>query len=176
MSGHIVYINISDLLILQKKTMTGYKCPLPKPATPLHYKTNEMTAEEIYSHFITCNIPPNGLDLMAFAQKIRANAVTVEAYCADTLVGFCACYMNDLTTRTAYITHIAIVPAYRSCGYGKQLLEQTINTARELGFVRICLEVLKTNTPAFQMYQSFHFHIIADHISKWLMSRELSVD
>ncbi len=153
--------------------MIGYKCPSEQPITPLHYKMDEMSADEIYAYFQTCRVRIDGVDLMAFAQKIRTNAVTIEAYSYSTFIGLCACYMNDLATRTAYITHIAIVPAYQGRGYGKQLLDQTIATARERGFVRLNLEVLKTNTPALNLYQSHHFTIVEDHTAKWLMSLAL---
>lgn len=134
---------------------------------------DEITANEIYAYFQTCHVRIEGVDMMKFAQKIRANAVTIEAYSSIVFVGLCACYMNDFATQTAYITHIAVVPAYQGCGYGKQLLEQTIATARERGFERINLEVLKNNTPAINLYQSHHFRIIDDHTAKWLMSLEL---
>lgn len=142
-------------------------------ATPLHYKMDEMTANEIYAYFQTCHVRIEDVDLMAFAQKIRTNAVTIEAYSSTIFVGLCACYMNDLATRTAYITHIAIVPAYQGRGYSRQLLEHTIATARARGFVRLNLEVLKDNTPALHLYQSHHFTIIEDHAAKWLMSLAL---
>ena len=111
---------------------------------------------------------------MQFALKIRTNAVTIEAYIANHLVGLCACYMNDFQTKTAYITHIAISPQYRGCGYGKQLLEKTIALAAKKGFRFLNLEVLKTNTPALALYQSHDFTIIEYRNTKYLMSLHLA--
>ncbi len=152
----------------------GYKCLSQQPVTPLYFKTDELTAEEIFAFFRICHTHIDGVDLKQFAEKIRTNAVTIEAYLANQMVGLCACYMNDYATRTAYITHIAIAPQYRGCGYGKQLLEQTIDLATEKGFRHLNLEVVKTNTPALTLYQSHHFIIIEDRNTKYLMSLHLA--
>ncbi|HCE48231.1 MAG TPA: hypothetical protein DEQ84_06230 [Prevotellaceae bacterium] len=154
--------------------MTGYKCPLTKPVTSLRIKTDKVTADLIYTHFTDCQIHIDGVNLAEYANKIRQNATTIEMWNADTLVGLCACYMNDYATQTAYITHIAISPQYRGFGYGKYLLEQTIAVAIEKGFLYLNLEVLKTNIPALTLYQSYHFTIIEDRNTKYLMSLHLA--
>ncbi len=154
--------------------MTIYKCPLPKPVTSLRLLTDKVTADLVYTHFTDCQIHIDCVNLIEYAQKIRQNATTIEMWDADTLVGLCACYMNDYQTQTAYITHIAISPQYRGFGYGKQLLESTISIAKERGFRHLNLEVLKTNTPALRLYLSHHFTIIEDRRTKYLMSLPLA--
>ena len=154
--------------------MTGYKCPLTKPVTSLRIKTDKVTADLVYTHFTDCQIRIDGVKLMEYAQKLRRNATTIEMWDAGTLVGLCACYMNDYETRTAYITHIAVSPQYRGCGYGKHLLETTIAAAAEKGFLQLNLEVLKTNLPALTLYQSHHFTITEDRTTKYLMSLHLA--
>lgn len=91
--------------------MTGYKCPLTKPVTSLRIKTDKVTADLVYTHFTDCQIHIDGVNLVEYAQKLRRNATTIEMWDADTLVGLCACYVNDYETRTAYITHIAVSPS-----------------------------------------------------------------
>lgn len=140
----------------------------------LRKSLNEIDETGIYAHFQDCQIRIDGVNLMEYAQKLRRNATTIEMWDADTLVGLCACYMNDYETRTAYITHIAVPPQYRGCGYGKHLLETTIAAAAEKGFLRLNLEVLKTNLPALTLYQSHHFTIIEDRTTKYLMSLSLA--
>ena len=152
----------------------GYTCQSPQPVIPLNFKTDNLKTEEIFAFFNICHTFIDGVDLMQFALKIRTHAVTIEAYIANQLVGFCACYMNDYNTQTAYITHIAISSEYRGKGYGKQLLEKTIAIAQEHGFQKLNLEVLKTNLPALALYQSHDFTIIEDRNTKYLMSLHLA--
>jgi len=134
---------------------------------------NTITPAQLLKHFQDCAVSIDGRDLQNHIAKLSSLCTIVELWDSNALVGLCACYMNDLATRTAYITHIAIVPAYQGRGYGRQLLEHTIATARARGFVRLNLEVLKDNTPALHLYQSHHFTIIEDHAAKWLMSLAL---
>lgn len=139
-----------------------------------HISIDQINTNDIYTHFQDCQIHIDGVNLVEYAQKLRRNATTIEMWDADTLVGLCACYMNDYETRTAYITHIAISLQYRGCGYGKLLLETTIAAAAEKGFLRLNLEVLKTNFPALALYQSHDFTIIEDRNTKYLMSLYLA--
>ena len=136
----------------------------------IHISIDQINTQDVYAHFIDCQTHIDGVNLVEYACKIRQNATTIELWGADTLVGLCACYMNDYDTRTAYITHIAIAPQYRGCGYGKQLLEKTIALATEKGFRYLNLEVVKTNTPALSLYKSHNFIIIEDRNTKYLMS------
>lgn len=140
----------------------------------LRKSINEIDETGIYTHFTDCQIHIDGVNLIEYAQKLRRNATTIEMWDADTLVGLCACYMNNYETRTAYITHIAISPQYRGRGYGKQLLEKTIALAIEKGFRYLNLEVLKANVPALALYKSHNFTIIEDRTTKYLMSLHLA--
>lgn len=126
-------------------------------------------------HYKDCNMPIAGVNMRKHSEKLCALATMILVYTADeNLVGLCACYMNDYNTKTAYITHIAISPQYRGCGYGKQLLEKTIALAAKKGFRFLNLEVLKTNTPALALYQSHDFTIIEYRNTKYLMSLHLA--
>lgn len=81
----------------------GYTCQSPQPVIPLNFKTDNLKTEEIFAFFHICHTFIDGVDLMQFALKIRTHAVTIEAYIANQLVGFCACYMNDYNTQTALL-------------------------------------------------------------------------
>lgn len=135
----------------------------------------KITPESLLQHYKDCNMLIDGADMHKHSEKLCALATMILVYTADeNLVGLCACYMNDYNTQTAYITHIAISPQYRGCGYGKQLLEKTIALAAKKGFRFLNLEVLKTNLSALALYQSHDFTIIEDRNTKYLMSLHLA--
>lgn len=136
---------------------------------------DSITTSQLLQHFYDCNTIIADVYMQAHIAKLCTLATMIVANINDKKhIGLCACYMNNYETRTAYITHIAISPQYRGCGYGKQLLEKTIALAIEKGFLYLNLEVVKTNIPALTLYQSYHFTIIEDRNTKYLMSLHLA--
>lgn len=57
----------------------------------------------------------------------------------------------------AHITNIAVKDIYRGKGYGKFLLSELIEQAKNLGCNNITLEVKITNVPAINLYLSYGF-------------------
>lgn len=57
----------------------------------------------------------------------------------------------------AQITDIAVLPAYRGCGFGRALLQDLIARAKQRGAEEISLEVRASNTPAIALYASHGF-------------------
>ena len=55
------------------------------------------------------------------------------------------------------ITNVAISPACRNGGIGRQLVTELIRRAKEKGIVRIYLEVRVSNEPAIRLYQGCGF-------------------
>jgi RimJ/RimL family protein N-acetyltransferase len=47
--------------------------------------------------------------------------------------------------------------AYRNRGYGRRLLQATLDAARKAGFERVELDVYTTNTNAIRLYESMGF-------------------
>lgn len=134
---------------------------------------NRATVEDILAHFVECQTCIGG-DLDYYARKIRKNATTIEIWNAGVLIAFCACYMNDIRNKMAYITHIAVLPAYHGMGYGKLLLKHTISLAGKGGFQRMDLEVAKTNVVALNLYRFYHFKIVENRGDKYLMSLQFA--
>jgi ribosomal protein S18 acetylase RimI-like enzyme len=62
--------------------------------------------------------------------------------------------------KRAWIGGFGVAPEHRSRGYGKQLLETLVQTARDRGIETIQLEVLADNLPAIRAYRNARFERI----------------
>jgi GNAT superfamily N-acetyltransferase len=55
------------------------------------------------------------------------------------------------------IANVAVLPAYRGRGIARRLVAAAVELAEARGAQRIVLDVVKGNTPAFQLYNSMNF-------------------
>jgi N-acetylglutamate synthase-like GNAT family acetyltransferase len=65
--------------------------------------------------------------------------------------------LHQTSENTAEIKRMYIQPAYRGKGYGKTLLQQLLEKAKELGCHTIHIETARFMTAAQNLYQSFGF-------------------
>ena len=72
----------------------------------------------------------------------------------DTLVGYIM-YHNVIDE--SVIINLAIDPAYQRKGYGKELLENTLNQLTDKGFTHFYLDVRVSNLAALTLYEEFGF-------------------
>jgi Acetyltransferases len=93
------------------------------------------------------------------AEKFSENAVFISAQVNDTTVGFCAFYANDVSTRTAFISMIAVSSEYRKLGIGQALIDETIIISQKLGMDMIKLEVAEDNEAAIKFYKKNGFKL-----------------
>lgn len=119
-----------------------------------------LTANELEEHFKTAGIKLPGVNLSHHAQKIFHNAHLIEAWDNHhCLIGIVACYMNDMQSRKAFITHVYVNTSHRGMGIANLLLEQCKITAKNMGFISIELEVAKNNLAALNLYYKHGFSI-----------------
>lgn len=111
----------------------------------------------------------DGIDVLSHSQKIRKYATTIEAWKEDTLVGLCTCYLNNVVSGIAYVTHIQVHSGYRRMGVGQELMNATISLAKEKRFSILQLEVNVDNTIAIAFYKTNGFLIKENHTSKYLL-------
>ncbi len=86
---------------------------------------------------------------------------------------------------TQHVCEIGIIvdPDYRGKGVGNRLLEKAIQTAKHLGFEKICLSTFHTNSNAISLYKKFgfqevgrrkkQFKIADEYIDEILMERKI---
>ena len=70
------------------------------------------------------------------------------------IIGYAGCWiLGD----EAQITNVAILPEYRGCGAGTQLMAASIAAACARGATAMTLEVRPSNAPALALYHHFGF-------------------
>lgn len=74
--------------------------------------------------------------------------------CDGEIIGYCGMWV---LFEEAHITNIAIHPAFRGNGYGKQLLHASMRAAASFGAEMMTLEVREHNTVAQRMYDEMGF-------------------
>lgn len=93
------------------------------------------------------------------------------------IIALCAGYTNDLKNRLGYISVVASLPEYTNKGYGKIVVQNFIEKAKETGMKSIHLYVDKENSAALHMYRKLGFvewHIADEprpkdkHLIRWL--------
>lgn len=143
----------------------------------IKYHINHSSIEDIISHWKFCNeIFLNSLsqqmDLEAYALKICTHAIRFEAW-ENNLVGLVACYLND-ESGMGYITNVSIAEGYEGKGIARQLVEQCIAHANEIGFKMINLEVEENNLKAIGLYENLGFTLLNKQSNgKLLMQKKI---
>ncbi len=99
------------------------------------------------------------VNIQDYVDKIYRNAVQFWAIESqkNEIAGFMACYFNDFDNRTGFITTISVRKDYQGFGIGKRLLSEAIVYALELNFIKLVLDVYKTNDRAIELYKKNGF-------------------
>ncbi len=63
----------------------------------------------------------------------------------EKIYGFCACYMNDVLNKVAFISMFATLPNNRGIGIGSKMMEYIVNVAKQNDMQMIRLQVDKGN-------------------------------
>ena len=98
---------------------------------------------------------------LELVEKISNYAIFLVAYSSD-VAGYCAIYINDIESKTAYITLIATEKSHQRMGIGKDLLDRTEEETLKKGFNKIKLEVKKENKNAIHFYEKNGFKIVSE--------------
>lgn len=72
----------------------------------------------------------------------------------------------------SHVTTVAVAPEYRSCGYGRMLMNLLIDYSREHGVDTMVLEVRVSNIPAIKLYSSLGFRKIGIRRNYYAETRE----
>ena len=89
--------------------------------------------------------------------KIDKYAEFFVACSEGDVCGYAAMYNNNLVTKAAYITMIAVRDVYQGKQIGSRLMEVCIDSAVKMGMRTIRLEVSKSNLKAAAFYQKTGF-------------------
>lgn len=143
-----------------------------------NYTINQAKYEDIEKHLLQCSkLFSPALDTYVsipdYSKKIRDNAITVEAWYSDELIGLVACYLNNDKTHEGYITNVSIIHAYHGKGIAKKLIKNTIEEALSKNFKTLNLEVEVDNKLAIELYRQSDFVLNGRIGSKYLMINRL---
>jgi ribosomal protein S18 acetylase RimI-like enzyme len=145
----------------------------------IEYTINKSSFHDIFVHLNKCNsiFKPcldTRVNIESYAQKIKNNAVTFEAWHESELAGLIAAYFTDADKEIAYITNVSILEQIGGKGIGTSLLLECIKYASMHQFRRMTLRVSKESQAAIRLYKKFEFYEIADEESEILMSKKIS--
>ena len=112
--------------------------------------------------------------LEVFAEKLFRYAENYVMVQHNTELGFISFYANDMVTRRAYLTVIAVDARYQKKGIGSRALQFMLDECRARQMATIRLEVDTMNDNAIGFYQMHGFSIVeeASEVSV-IMEREV---
>lgn len=145
----------------------------------IEYKVNQADIKVITTHLNECDAlfnPPlsSSVTIKNYAEKIKVNAFTFEAWDGKELIGLVACYLNDKETLQGYVTNVSVLKKMHRKGIAKELLEKTQEKAIALGFKLLKLEVDVNNEKAIKFYKSLGFELSGRIGSKYFMVKRLN--
>lgn len=123
----------------------------------IDYKINFAECVDLAQHLRECDtqffpLLSSYVDIDSYAEKIKNNALTIEAWHNNKLVGLVACYANDIRLIEAYITNVSVLAIYSKKGIASNLLDICIELIQRKGFKSILLEVKSKNSIAISLY------------------------
>lgn len=97
------------------------------------------------------------VNIPQFVDKILTFATILTIIKQGELKAFIGFYDNDKNKEVAYLTIIAVCKECWHLGYGKKMLEFSINEIKQKGFKLYCLEVDQNNLNAIKLYKKYGF-------------------
>lgn len=107
----------------------------------------------------------DALDRLIPGLKAHPTTLILLAYADEKAVGLATCFRGFSTFFALPLVNIhdlAVLPAFRGQGIGRQLLDAVAEKARVLGCCKVTLEVLENNTRARHVYEAAGFAQAAD--------------
>ena len=125
---------------------------------------SEWMAKEISEHFkidilaargISCIREYVASDFDRLISEVSSRGVFYLVEFEGVIIGMGA--LDQIREKTGAIKRMYIRPSYRGKGYGKALLQQLLQKAREFGYYSVYLDSGRFMTTAHKLYRSFGF-------------------
>jgi ribosomal protein S18 acetylase RimI-like enzyme len=145
----------------------------------IEYRVNTAQFDHIVEHLNISApgfIPPldTYINIEQYAKKIRANAVTFEAWHENKLVGLAAVYYNDMDSKIGFCTNLSILKNYQRISIGSRLINDAINYGIEHGFTKLNLEAKIVNEKAIGFYEKTGFVQVGINNDCYIFSYKLN--
>jgi len=98
-----------------------------------------------------------GIDIKKYVSKIQEFATIISISKEEEIKAFIAFYENDENKNEAFLTMLAVSKDCWHLGYGKSLLEFSIQELQKKGFKRYKLEVKEVHLNAVKLYVKYEF-------------------
>lgn len=127
--------------------------------TPIRSRVDIENVLRVFDDFFVPRLSVQVGNLATYAQTLAKFGSLLVARKSDTeeIAGFVAFYANDLVAREAYISLLAVSPAYRGFGLGSQLLVESCKEATKVNMRTIALQVRDDNLSALRLYEAQEF-------------------
>ena len=105
-------------------------------------------------------LPGDVLERLVPALRAHPTTIVFLAYVGDQAVGIATCFLGFSTFAARPLVNVhdlAVVSEHRGRGVGRALLDAVERRARELGCVKLTLEVQENNARARRVYASAGF-------------------
>jgi ribosomal protein S18 acetylase RimI-like enzyme len=125
------------------------------------------------------DLPQDVLDRLVPGLRAHPSCLVFLAYVGDEPAGVAVCFVGFSTFAARPLLNVhdlAVLPEHRRRGIARGLLAQVEVRARELGCVKLTLEVLEDNAAALALYRSVGFgdaDIGAGARRTWFLERSL---
>ena len=129
----------------------------------IEYKINQSSNLDILQHLNNCDdnfIPKlsSKVNLKDYSNKIFENAVRIEAWISNDLIGLIAVY-QIIIKQELFITNVSIEKKYSGNGIANQLMNQLLILFNSQDFNKIKLEVEINNKIAINLYTKYNFKL-----------------
>lgn len=113
------------------------------------------------------------VDIKEYAKKIYDNALIIESWEENILVGIIACYANNNITKEAFITSVSVSKECQGRGISKMMFSHLYEILKSKQFHGISLEVSKNNKKALKLYESECFKLKSEKKESYILSRKI---
>lgn len=128
------------------------------PDVPMFFRQMQIAdAPEI--HAIETDIFPSPWSEAGFVNSV-INGYNCWVLCEELTRQIAGYFILMTSIDEAHLLTIGLKAALHGKGYGRQLLDRVLQTAREHGMVSILLEVRPSNIGPFEMYKKYGFEEI----------------
>lgn len=101
-------------------------------------------------------------NIQQLAEKLLEKGTVLAIIEKEKIVGAVGMYANDVVTKTAYMSVLAVVPAFSSKGIATKIITDAFYHARNAGMEKVYLYTHKTNAGAIALYKKLGFNAQED--------------
>ncbi len=100
--------------------------------------------------------PPHNEPSSVLEAKLKVDDLIFVAELDETIVGGCIAGYDG---HRGWLYAVAVLPEYRRVGIGKKLVQAAMESLKELGCIKVNLQIRSTNTEVAAFYKSLGYSV-----------------